>query len=263
MKHKEPTTGEKWRVWESMSDYGNVLYRRATGGIPEMECSKAAAQLMKEWIRPDDRVLDIGCGVGHYLRSLRRAITAPFSYTGVDATASYISLARKAWKKDSLTCFQVADAFALPFPDQDQDIVISCNLLLHLPSIDVPIAEMIRVCRRNLLIRTLVGDRSFRIQEVRNPSTRNLGGEEEFDGKGEPTSFSYYNIYAASYIESLLVKSPRVKGYRIVPDKDYDPGEFATAQASQTAVNKTRLIDGWQVNGYILLPWHFVLIELS
>lgn len=155
-----------WRVWDRQKEYGQRLYRRAVGELPEMESAKATAKLMKGMVHSGDHILDVGCGAGHYLRSLRRIISCPFDYTGADATAGYIRLARKAWAKDRLARFAVEDAYDLSFADESFDLVISCNLLLHLPSIRRPLAELIRVARRAVVVRTLVGERSFRIQEV-------------------------------------------------------------------------------------------------
>ena len=76
------------------------------------------------------------------------------------------------------------------------------NVLLHLPSIVKPIAELSRVARRFILIRTLIGDESFRIQEVFSKETwpfSTVPTDQEFDDSGEPTSFGYENIYSWGY----------------------------------------------------------------
>jgi ubiquinone/menaquinone biosynthesis C-methylase UbiE len=252
---------DPWRVWNADSGYGDILYRRALGALPEMESARAIAQLLKDQVRCDDRLLDVGCGAGHYLRSLRQAISVPFSYTGADATALYIALARQAWHCDTAARFAVADAFALPFADGAFDLVMSCNLLLHLPSIARPLQELVRVSRRHVVVRTLIGERSFRIQEVRGTET--ASDPDEFDDAGEPGRFNYYNIYAQAYIEKLLTRMPRVTGYRILQDTWVDTARLATDLARQPRFNATRLIDGWQVNGYILQPWHFVCIDIA
>lgn len=263
------TTSDTWRVWDREADYGELLYKRAIGEFPEMESSKTVAKLVKRWIRPNDRILDVGCGAGHYFRSLRREIQVPFSYTGVDATAQYIALARKAWGDNSDAHFQMADVFSLPFQAGEYDIVLSCNLFLHLPSVDIPLREVARVARRNALIRTLVGDRSFRIQEVYSPEThpRSFAGaqdQDEFDAQGEPRSFHYYNIYSKSYISKLIAHLPDISHCELVRDDQYNPSRLeAEAEREGAAPDTTQMIGGWQVNGYVLQPWCFISIDKS
>lgn len=258
---------EAWRIWDREVEYGNLLFKRAVGELPEMESSIAAAKILNNFISHNDRILDVGCGAGHYLRSLRRYLQKPFSYTGTDATAVYINLAKEAWKGIEKATFQVADVFSLPFDDGDYDIVISCNLFLHLPSIREPLRELLRVARKSVLIRTMVGERSFRIKEVYSPETHpksfsGLPDEEEFDKDGEPYSFHYYNIYSTAYIIKLLKKSPDIKEYKIIPDDKYDPANLiAETEHKDAAPDTTKIIDHWQVNGYILQPWAFILIN--
>ena len=126
-----------------------------------MECSKAAAMLIQSWIRSGDSLLDVGCGAGHYLRSLLRTIPTPFEYTGIDATGGYIELAKKAWKHVPLARFLQGDIFALPVEERSFDLVMSANVFLHLPSIAIPLDQLIRAARRNVLIRMMVGDQEF------------------------------------------------------------------------------------------------------
>ncbi len=70
--------------YASNETYAAVHFKRAVGELPEMECSKAMAQLVTERIRRNSAILDAGCGAGHYLRSFRKALTSPFQYVGVD-----------------------------------------------------------------------------------------------------------------------------------------------------------------------------------
>jgi ubiquinone/menaquinone biosynthesis C-methylase UbiE len=248
---------EAWRVWDNEAAYGELLYERAIGKQPEMESSKALANLMRDRVRTGDKILDVGCGAGHYLRSLRREIDVPFTYTGVDATAGYIELARKAWAGETSTRFEVGDVFALPFGEGEFDLVFSCNLLLHLPSIKTPMREIVRVAKSEALIRTLVGDRSFRIKDVHGSNS----DADEFAESGEPNSFHFFNIYSRRWVERNTKRLPGVKSVEIRVDEEYDPARLSEVAEQSGASDVTRMLGNWQVNGYILMPWAFILIE--
>ena len=62
-----------------------------------------------------------------------------------------------------------------------------------------PISELIRVCRKELIIRTPIYDMSYRIQLVYNKSWwqyTDVAPEEEFDENGNPRAFSYFDIHS-------------------------------------------------------------------
>jgi SAM-dependent methyltransferase len=191
------------------------------------------------------------------LRSFRKVISQPFSYTGADSATLYIELARQAFRDDPNASFKEADVFDLPFEEQSFDVTLCNNVLLHLPSVRKPMEELCRVSRRLLVIRTLVGERSFLIKEVRQEGT-------EFDDRGDPIHFNYYNIYASAFLKAILERQPRFRSVDIIQDRDFDPTRIEeAAQVHSSAGNPTRIFDGWQVNGYVLQPWAFVIVELA
>ncbi|MDX1388142.1 MAG: class I SAM-dependent methyltransferase, partial [Acidobacteriota bacterium] len=96
--------------------YGDLLYRRAVGESEEMESAKSLCEIVNRSYSPGDRVLDVGCGVGHYLRSLRARVDRRIDYTGVDINGDYIDLAKKAFP-GSEERFQVGELPDLPFED--------------------------------------------------------------------------------------------------------------------------------------------------
>lgn len=248
--------GRGWG-WEKDDAYGDVFFRRATGALPEMESSKAASGILRDWVVNGSRILDVGCGGGHYLRSFRARIPTAFHYMGVDITPRYVGLARSAHASDPDASFQVADIHELPFEDASFDIVTCNNVLLHLPAIKRPLEELCRVSRRHVLVRTLVGERSFRIQEVR-------GTGDEFMDDGVPREFNHYNIYSAPYVRRVLKGIGRVQAIEIAEDRDFDPVRIQAAAAEQPlAANVTTMHAGWQVNGYVLQPWAFVKVTLA
>ena len=178
----------------------------------------------------------------------------PFSYTGVDSTLDYVRVANEVWRGEKRARFVAGDVFALPFKDGIADVVMCCNVLLHLPAVATPLRELVRVSRRHVLVRMLVGDRGFRVKEIEG---------DEIGDDGEPARYNWYNIYPQSYIERLLGSDPRIRTVTITADRAFDPQRIERAATDSGAANATRIVGGWQVNGYVLQPWHFVHAELN
>jgi len=254
---------EKWRVWDDTPRYGDVFFERATGKMPEMESSKAIARRISKLACENDSILDVGCGGVHYLVSLDREMKTHFSYTGIDATEYYIERAKQAFKaapeggKRGATDFQVGDIFNINQSDNSFDIVLCANVLLHLPSVGVPLKELVRVTGKYLLVRTMVGAESFRIMHVLKP--------EKYEDNGEPEHFSYFNIYSESYIREYIGSLPGVKSVMIEKYTDFNPENIGAAEyikaGKEVPVNVTRIVEGMQVNNYIIEPWCFILVE--
>jgi len=250
-----------WRVWDKDKEYGDLFYKRATGELPEMESSKVLAKTVSGIICKNDKILDVGCGGGHYLRSLDKIIKSDFSYKGIDQTEYYIKRAKEAFSLAvnnnpyrTVTEFKVGDIFNIPVEDNNADIVICNNVFLHLPSIEKPLSELIRVSKKYIIIRMLIGVSSFRIKQIEKP--------EKYDENGEPLNFHYYNIYSEDYLKTILSKLG-VKDYSFKDDQDYDPSAFGIESnyLSTKPDDLTSIINGVQLNVYILQPWKFLIIK--
>ena len=86
-------------------------------------------------IRADDRVLDLGCGIGNILIALaeRIAFTAPA--IGVDVSPALIALGKDEVKRAGLHGrieLAEAPATALPFADRSFDVVLTSHVIKHL-----------------------------------------------------------------------------------------------------------------------------------
>jgi SAM-dependent methyltransferase len=257
---------EPWRDgWRNRSDYAETFYKRALGELPEMECSKAAAELLKPHVRPGDKILDVGCGGGHYLRSFRRVIQIPFSYTGLDATPDFLAVGQKVWAGTNDVAFQPGDIYEMPFRDAEFDIVLCNDVLYHLPSIVRPVSELLRVARKFVQVRTLIGTRSFRIQEVYSsrffPGAQDIDPSEEFADNGEPRSFAYLNIHSKDYFTSVIRRSCPGAGLEYIKDIFFDPKAIERSSTEWDNPNPTSILDGQQVIGYVIMPYHFVQIR--
>ncbi|MET9634755.1 methyltransferase domain-containing protein [Lentzea sp. NPDC006480] len=125
--------------WEDDADDSSVEV--ATDRLTDLMISGLAA-------RPGQRVLDIGCGIGHPAQRLVRT-------TGVDVVGISIShlqvqdaneRAAAAGLSDRAT-FQFADAMDLPFPDGSFDAAWAFESMWHMPDRGQVLAEAARVLR--------------------------------------------------------------------------------------------------------------------
>jgi ubiquinone/menaquinone biosynthesis C-methylase UbiE len=90
-------------------------------------------------IGPDSRVMDLGCGTGGTMRTLRGLA----DWTGVDVNPFAAQLARER----SGAPVRIAEAAALPFPDATFDGVTALDVLEHIPDDAAALAEVRRVLK--------------------------------------------------------------------------------------------------------------------
>jgi ubiquinone/menaquinone biosynthesis C-methylase UbiE len=88
--------------------------------------------LLRRYVTPEARILDVGCGTGANLARLRR-LGLPFGpYTGVDFSPSMLTLARKRFGHPPDVTFRQGDATALEDTGERYDVIVSTYLLDHL-----------------------------------------------------------------------------------------------------------------------------------
>ena len=92
-------------------------------------------------LRPGDRVLEIGCGIGSLVSELSRK---GYDTTGIDISGEAIEYGRKKYGDIHL---EVQAAEALPYEDESFDAVLSFDLFEHIAGIDRHISEVSRVLR--------------------------------------------------------------------------------------------------------------------
>lgn len=123
-------------VWAS-GDYPAV----AEEIIPDL----GAILVRASGIHSGQRVLDVGAGSGN--------AAIPAALTGADVVASDLTPElfdagrRLAAKRGANLDWQVADAEAMPFGDDQFDAVISCVGVMFAPHHQISADEMIRVCK--------------------------------------------------------------------------------------------------------------------
>jgi SAM-dependent methyltransferase len=95
------------------------------------------------------RILDAGCGMGHWTRVLVPHLTTGTAVTGVDTDAKWASgqsnVALQDLPHGITLAFERGDVCALPFADACFDCVTCQTLLIHVPDPRLALAEMLRV----------------------------------------------------------------------------------------------------------------------
>ena len=179
-----------WRIWNKNHLIEERSYKRATGELPEMESARQLRKIIGA-IKDFETVLDVGCAVGHYLRSIR-LLNPVCHYVGIDATREYIDSAGKLHANDQNARFYHGDIFDL---NHKADIVFCCNLLLHLPELRAPLKNLLKSFKDRLIVRTLMSQRTHLSQYLY---------DDEFDVSGNPQNFQFQNTYSFEYIKSIV-----------------------------------------------------------
>jgi SAM-dependent methyltransferase len=91
------------------------------------------------------RALDVGCGAGHWGRTLLALLAADAQLTGVDREQAFLDFAAK--HDDARTSYVVGSVEALPFADDSFDLVTCQTVLIHVADPAAAIAEMTRVLK--------------------------------------------------------------------------------------------------------------------
>jgi SAM-dependent methyltransferase len=239
-------TSTAWKVWNRDDKVEQRTYKRVTGELPEMECTKQLVTLVGEVYRPGMTVLDVGCAAGHYYNGLRR-LDPDIRYSGVDATAAYIDFAKSHFATNPNVQFQVGDIFGLPQEFTGRfDIVFCCNVMLHLPSHDAPLRNLVRAAKSHVFVRTLLAEKTHLSKLLYTDS---------FGPDGEPSDFAFQNTWSFDSFRKTVASAG---GHRIdFLDDRFDAEQINREHADfnrlQSAVTKVQ--DGVQIAGSKVFEW--------
>lgn len=127
-------------VFDAADDYERFMGR----------WSRAVGEKFLGWLDPpgNARWLDVGCGTGAFSELILRTC-APQSLAGVDPSHEQIDYVRKLLPGHT---FQVADSTAMPFGDNEFDVVGSALVIHFIPDRAKAFAEMKRVLKPDGLV---------------------------------------------------------------------------------------------------------------
>lgn len=258
------------QVFDSYSSHN---LRRLNGELPEKESSKAVIEILGGLLSLNQDILEVGSSVGHLARTLGR-LNLNLNYTGVDIDQYAVAKGSEFFQKNRLSGIQQArlmnsPAESLPFEDNSFHTVICLNVLEHLKEPAKAIRELLRCSNGVLLIRALMSDQTFIVQEVRNTNHQHLGynhlelpsPKDELDEDGVPRVFIYQNVYSSEFIQGIVNDEASVKNYKIFEDNMFSKKGFDLDNKLSELPRMTQVVEGKQVRGLFIDTNHWILIE--
>jgi ubiquinone/menaquinone biosynthesis C-methylase UbiE len=130
----------------------NVAADLKRKGLGARTAAKFAGFLLPH-LRPGMRLLDCGCGPGSITLGLAAGV-APGEAVGIDFDPDSIQIARALAAEQPIANvrFEVADLYALPFPDASFDVAFTHAVLLHLREPTRALKEIKRILKPGGLI---------------------------------------------------------------------------------------------------------------
>lgn len=143
-------------IWQERAkkdeNYSSVIDPKDKSGLKAAYMKIAHEGAIKSFIKeikPGEKVLDFGCGIG---RILEYDLFLNADYYGVDISSEMINNARRKWENRPHTNFYVYDGTSLPFKNETFDYVISTWVFQHFiedDKLEKLIGELVKLLRPN------------------------------------------------------------------------------------------------------------------
>jgi ubiquinone/menaquinone biosynthesis C-methylase UbiE len=179
-------------------------------------------ELMGQRLRFDNvhKVLDVGCGMGHWGRALAHALPGDAHVIGIDREPIWIEEAkartRAAGREDRFS-FQVGSAERLGFADNSFDLVTCQTVLIYMQDPKAVIAEMVRVTQPGGLVLVV---------EPNNLSQNLVFSDKDF-AKLVATAESIDEVLQSIRFELIIERGRQAQGHGYNSVGDLVPGYFS------------------------------------
>lgn len=96
-------------------------------------------------VSKEEKILDVGCGVGKLSRYLKG-----FNLYGCDITENFVKHAKKEFYKE----VKVADIYNLPYKDKEFDKIFCIGVFEYIQNTEKAMKELLRICKGEITINT-------------------------------------------------------------------------------------------------------------
>lgn len=249
IKHEDAS--KDWEIWKKRTRVERSI-KRLKKQLPEMECSKQLAKIVKKLYNPGDKILDFGCASGHYYNSLKR-IDNKLNYTGFDPTKPYIAFAKKFFKKNKNIKFDVQSLFTMNTKYQNKfDISFCSNVFHHIPSIDVPLQNLLKSAKKYVVIRTLVSDFTH---------LSKFYYDDKKDKKGILNNYVFQNTYSYNLLKEKIRKIGKYKIKFIDDDFNGNKLNKEYKKDKKRYPGLTKYLLGTQIAGSKVFEFKWIIIS--
>ena len=128
------------------------------------------------YLKPDFKILDVGCGPGAIAMDLASTYVPQGHVTGLEYSAEVVERARKhaAERGVANITFLAGDAHALPFPDATFDITHAHQVLQHIADPVLALREMRRVTKPGGVVASRESDSGGFVRYPESPALAEL-----------------------------------------------------------------------------------------
>lgn len=251
---------QKWNAWDSkqVQLMGDSYYRRSIGKLPEKEASKSFAKviLKKNILKKNQVILDYGCATGHFYKSFKRILPFDFKYYGIDAVKDFLKLGEKAFKGNNNINFIHGDVLNIPVKNKIFDLS-SINLFHFFPDIYECLKEAKRVTKRYIIWRTPLADLNYYVKIYHQ---NNFSLKKRLNSKDERNEEYTINIfYNINYLKKIF-KSLNLKMIYFEKDKNFK--SFDNTKIKGFQLGGTKTLNKYQIDGIMLMNWHYIILKI-
>jgi len=146
-----------WNPWENDTKTFELYHRRCRQEADEMTCAAQCAHILAGLAKPNETLLDAGCGGGYYYWSFYNR-NIPVEYYGLDYTPRMIELAIEEMCPGTGIPPDRFMLGAIEYLDMEFDNTICFNVLTNNPHYALSLERLLRYTRKRIIIRESMGD---------------------------------------------------------------------------------------------------------